>query len=91
MIIDIAGSSMVGASLDDAARLLKTSGNIVRYIENNAKFALRAHYHRVSVIMPSCVYVKYTNGLLHADSVIHTCFVLVTNYRCDTICEVICS
>ena len=30
MIIDIGGCSMVGASLEDAARILKQSGNIVR-------------------------------------------------------------
>ena len=32
MIIDIAGSSMLGASLEDAARVLKQSGNIVRSV-----------------------------------------------------------
>ncbi len=31
MIIEIAGRIMLGASLEDAARILKHSGNIVRY------------------------------------------------------------
>ena len=30
MIVDIAGVCMLGASLEDAARILKSSGNIVR-------------------------------------------------------------